>query len=188
MVTENPSQRNTATAAGQLPASPRLLVWRTLAFLVVFSALQLTWQKLSGSSLEELVIHTFTVRPAACLVNLFTPLVHAQAVHFSLIAPGGGLNILNGCDGLEALFLLISAFAIAPAPWRLRVVGLAAGLPVVFVVNQARILTLFYAYRTDHALFDPMHAIVAPIVVILIVAGYFYAWLAYCARRVPITA
>ena len=158
-----------------------------MAFLVIFAALQLTWQGLRDRALEDFIVHTCTVQPAAFLANLLTPSVHAQAVHSSIRAPGGGLNILNGCDGLEAMFLLIAAFAVAPGFWRPRLVGLAVGIPIVFLVNQARILGLFYAYRADHALFDPLHATVAPIVVILLVAGYFYTWLGY-AQRLTVTA
>jgi len=115
------------------------------------------------------------------LVNLLTPSVHVQAVEFTLRAPGGGLNILNGCEGMEALLLLFAAFAVAPLQWRSRLRGFLVGTLVVFAVNQARILTLFYAYRADHTLFDPLHSIVTPIGVVLAVAGYFYGWLVYSA-------
>jgi exosortase/archaeosortase family protein len=144
--------------------------------------LQLGWQSLRGTSVEYFIVHTCTVSPATSFANLLTPNVHARAVQFSIRAPGGGLNILNGCEGLEALFLLMAAFATAPLPWRSRALGLLVGVPVVFAVNQVRILALFYAYRSDQALFDPLHGIVAPIVMILLVAGYFYAWLGYSAR------
>jgi len=129
------------------------------------------------------VVHDATVRPAAWLVNLLTPDVQAKAVKFSLRAPGGGLNILNGCEGLDALFLLIAAFLVAPLSWRSRLVGLAFGVPFVFVVNQARILGLFYAYRADRTLFDPLHGMVAPIVVVLLVAFYYYVWVNHADRR-----
>jgi exosortase family protein XrtM len=158
-----------------------------LVFVFVFTALQLTWQSLRDTAVENFVIHTCTVVPAAFFLNRLTPEVHAEAVHFTLRAPGGGLNILNGCDGLEALFLLVAAFAVAPVSGRSRLTGLTAGVPIVFAVNQIRILALFYAYRVDPALFDSLHAMVAPILVILVVASYFYAWLAHSARRAPVS-
>ena len=146
-------------------------------FLAIFACLQLCWQSLQGGAVEYTLIHDVTVRPAAMLANWLTPDVHAQAIKFALRAPGGGLNILNGCEGLEALFLLCAAFAVAPLSWRPRVSGLLLGVAVVFVVNQARILLLFYAYRADHAWFDPLHATVTPIAVVLLVCAYFYTWL-----------
>jgi exosortase/archaeosortase family protein len=161
------------------------LTRRAVVFLLVFAVLQVGWQALRGSPVEHFVVHDATVWPAALFVNLLTPGVHAEAVEFSLRAPGGGLNILNGCEGIEALFLLFAAFAVAPLPWRSKLAGFSVGTLVVFAVNQLRILTLFYAYRADHALFDPLHSTVTPIAVVLVVAGYFYGWLVYAGPRPP---
>jgi exosortase/archaeosortase family protein len=158
---------------------------RALLFLAVFFAFQFGWEALRGSALEYVVVHDATVRPAAWLVNRLTPTVHAQAFKFTLHAPGGGLNILNGCEGTEALFLLCAAFVVAPLQWRSRLPGLLLGVVVVFAVNQARILLLFYAYRSDHALFDPLHSTVTPIAMVLLVASYFYAWLFIARRHAP---
>jgi exosortase/archaeosortase family protein len=163
------------------------IVARLVAFLGAFTLQQLAWQALRGSLVEWVVIHWGTVWPAALLINLMTPDAQARAVGFSLAAPGGGLNILNGCEGMEALFLLSAAFLVAPASWASRAKGLLLGAPVVFLVNQARILALFYAYRADASIFDPLHGTVTPIVVILIVTAYFYAWLLH-ARRVTVAA
>jgi exosortase/archaeosortase family protein len=159
------------------PSATRALVWRAAAFLVAFSVLQLGWQALRGSALEYFVIHTCTVVPATWLANHLTPGLGARAAGFSIHAPGGGLNVLNGCEGLEALFVLVAAFLIAPAPWRSRPLGLIGGALVVFVANQVRILVLFYAFRDERALFDPLHTLVTPLVLILAVACYFYVWL-----------
>lgn len=167
--------------ASESPPLP--LAWRAVGFLVTFSVLQLTWQALSGGRLEYFVIHTCTVRPAALIANLLTPGVQATASNYVLQAPGGGLDILNGCEGLEALFLVIAAFAVAPLGWRWRFAGAAVGVPVVFVVNQARILALFYAFRASPPLFDALHATVTPIAVVVLVCCYFYAWIAHASRR-----
>ena len=159
------------------------MIARAVAFLTLFALLQLGWQSLRGTAVERLIIHDCTVEPAAHLINLLTPSVHVQAVNFSLLSAGGGLNILNGCDGMEALILLAAAFAVVPIPWRQRLGGLLLGVAVVFMVNQVRILVLFYAFRAGQGWFDPLHATITPIAVILAVSAYFYAWLAYFSRR-----
>jgi exosortase family protein XrtM len=155
---------------------------RVLVFVAVFGALQLCWEASRGGSFEWMVIHDVTVQPASWLVNVLTPDAHASARKFTLSAGGGGINIINGCEGTEALFLLIAAFVVAPMSWRSRMAGLLLGVPVVFAVNQARILVLFYAYRYERSWFDPLHATVTPVVVILLIALYFYVWLARTAR------
>jgi len=157
-------------------------VWRAIAFAVVFATFQLGWQATRGTSLQRFVVHDVTLQVAAVLANRLTPGLKAQAVEYSLRAPGGGLNIVNGCEGTETLFTLWAAFTIAPLAWRLRLLGMLAGTVVVFAVNEARILTLFYAYRADHRLFDLLHGSVTPIVLILIVLAFFYAWLTVANR------
>lgn len=160
-----------------------LLVLRAIGFLVLFALLQFGWQSLHGTSAEYVVIHDFTVRPAAAIVNSLTPSVGVRSVGFSLEAPGGGLNIENGCEGLEAFFLLFAAFIVSPMRGRYRLGGLALGMVLVFAVNELRIVALFYAARADRALFDPLHADVAPVLVVLILCAYFYAWLDFATHR-----
>lgn len=157
------------------PTAPRP-GWRVLAaFLAVFALLQWGWGAARDTWLERLVIHDATVRPAAAAVRLLSPGIDAQPVGASIKAPGGGLNVLNGCEGTEVMFLLAAAFAAAPLPWRRRLAGLGVGLALVFLLNQGRILALFYSYRADRALFDALHTLVLPALLIALVALYFHA-------------
>ena len=157
------------------PQTPYPL-WLTIAiFLGLFFALQWLWSEARDTWIERIVIHEATVKPAAALVNLLTPDTNARPVAASIKAPGGGLNILNGCEGTEVMFLLIAAFAAVRLGWRQKLIGLGLGLALVFVLNQARILTLFYAFRNERSLFDLLHTTVLPAVLIAAVALYFYA-------------
>jgi exosortase/archaeosortase family protein len=151
-------------------------LWLTLTiFLGVFGVLQWAWGESRDTWIERLVIHEATVKPAAALVQVITPEANARPVAASIKAPGGGLNILNGCEGTEVMFLLVAAFAAVNLGWRHRLIGLALGLGLVFVLNQARILALFYAFRNERGLFDILHTTVLPAVLIAAVALYFYA-------------
>lgn len=157
------------------PRSPYPL-WLTLAiFLGVFAILQWAWGESRETWVERLVIHEATVKPAAAMVQLITPEANAKPVAASIKAPGGGLNILNGCEGTEVMFLLVAAFAAVRLGWRHKLTGLALGLVLVFALNQARILALFYAFRNERSLFDLLHTTVLPAVLIAAVALYFYA-------------
>jgi exosortase/archaeosortase family protein len=158
------------------------LLLRAGTFLLLFALLQVSWDQSRGGIFEYAVIHDGTVRPAAALVRLITPDIQATPTLYSVQAKGGGLNIRNGCEGIEALFLLLAAFAVAPIEWRRRITGVTVGIAVVFIVNQLRVLTLFYAWRADHSLFDVLHGTVTPIAVILLVSAYYYLWLASSAR------
>ena len=174
---------NTATGQTYLPdglcGTPQSQtpypLWLTLAiFVSVFALLQWGWSEARDTWIERLIIHQATVKPAAALVQWITPAAQARPVAASIKAPGGGLNILNGCEGTEVMFLLIAAFSAVRLGWRQRLLGLGLGLILIFVLNQARILALFYAYRNDRRLFDLLHTAVLPAVLIAAVALYFY--------------
>lgn len=164
---------------------PRPLWLQALLFGAVFVLLQSGYGAVRSTWAERLVIDTLTVKTAAWSIHTITPEVAVEAVGTRLKAPGGGINIINGCEGTEVLFLLIAAFASAQLPWRARLGGLLAGTLLVFVLNQGRILALFYAYRSDKALFDLLHGTVAPLLLIALSALFFLFWLARYGAAAP---
>jgi exosortase/archaeosortase family protein len=157
------------------PLPPRSLLVALLIFMAVFVLLQWGWEAVRGTALERLVVDQATVMPAAGLVRWLTPAIQARAVASSIKAPGGGINILNGCEGVEVMFLLLAALAAVRISWRRRLVAILLGLGLVFALNQARIVTLFYAFRADRQLFDLLHTTLLPVVLVALTAAYFYA-------------
>jgi exosortase/archaeosortase family protein len=153
-----------------------LPLWRPLAvFLLSFFLLQLGWNHARGSQLERWVIDYATVHTSVVLINTLTPQVAAAARGPSIYARDGGINVRNGCEGTEILFLLVAALLAYPFSWRLRLVGAVAGAAYVFVINQVRLLALFYSFRSDRILFDQLHGVVAPFVLILCTLLFFIA-------------
>jgi exosortase family protein XrtM len=148
-----------------------------LIFLAMFFGLQWAWEQAHETAVERLVIDQATVKPSAWLAGLITPEINPYADGARLKAQGGGINILNGCEGTDVLFLLIAAFSVAPLFLRQRLWGLLLGVLLVYVFNQIRILALFYAWRTDRGLFEMLHGYLAPLVLVTLVGIYFHLWL-----------
>jgi exosortase family protein XrtM len=159
------------------------MIRRVVLFVVVFSVLQLAWQASTESSAARIFVEKTIVAPAAFAINLATPAAKAYASGSHLRSPGGGINIINGCDGMELLFLLSAGFMVAPLAWRSRILGVLAGIPLIYILNQIRILALFYSNRSDPNLFDSLHGFVAPLGMVLLIAAYFYVWV-FRAQRV----
>ena len=155
------------------------MIGRAVIFVIIVAALQLGWHQLEGSSVQKLLIDQGVVAPAAQLARLMTPEIAVHARGKQLLEPSGGLNIVNGCDGMETLFLLFAGFAIAPLGARARLVGIVSGIPVVYVLNQARILALFYAHHYDDRLFELLHGLVTPALMVVAVTAFFYLWLRF---------
>lgn len=150
--------------AGRQSRRPLWLL--ALVFAIVVVLLQWGWGAARGTAIERAVIDDATVMTVASMINTWTPEAQALAVGASIKAPGGGINILNGCEGTEVLFLLIAGLVAYPMSWRWRAIGTVAGMAYVFVLNQLRLLALFYSYRTDRTLFDLLHGLIAPMLLI----------------------
>jgi exosortase/archaeosortase family protein len=146
-------------------------------FLLSYVILQTLYAHSSGTIIEQFFLETAGSQPAAALIDLMRPALDARAVGGRISAPGGGINISNGCEGTDLYFLLIAAFAAVALPWRRRGIGLGLGLILAFALNQIRIVALFHAYRADRGLFDLLHTSAAPLFLVLALALYFHAWL-----------
>ncbi len=145
--------------------------------MVVFAGLQALYGAAKGTWVERFIIDQATVKTAAWIIDKADPQVMVQPVGTRLRAPGGGINILNGCEGMDMLCLMIAAMLIAPLSWKAKLTGVVAGTCFIFVINQARIVALFYSFRTNTAVFEMLHGLVAPLVLITAAGIFFTLWL-----------
>lgn len=166
-----------STSRPDEPDPLRGFLRRAVFFLLVFMALQAGWEATRGSWIERLWVHDLTVRGAVVLINLLTPEARALPQAARIVAPGGGLNVLFGCEGTDVMFLLAAALLVFPLPARARLAGLLGGLVWVYALNQLRILALFYSFRADRGLFDLLHTTAAPLLMIALTGLFFHLWL-----------
>ncbi len=148
-----------------------------LLFLATFFILQYAWEMARGTGLEHFIIDDITVRPSAWIIDTLWPGSAVRAEGHRLVAPAGRLNVLNGCEGLETLFLLLAAFIAYPFGWRTRLLGMALGTGLVFVLNQARIVTLWAAFLNDKVLFGLLHGTILPLTLVAACLAYFLVFL-----------
>lgn len=168
------------------PAPQGVLLLRfALTFGLVFFLLQWGYQALADTAAYRFYIEQLTVRPSAFVIQLIAPQDNVTAQGHRLLWPGGRLNILNGCDGAEAIELLLAAFVAVAGTWRMKLSGMAIGLGLIYVMNQVRLVALYFAMRHDKALFELIHGLAGPLVIIAL-ATLFFAW--WIAPREPQTA
>lgn len=178
--------RELPTHNAALPNAPRLgnrLIWQLIIFIMVYLLLASLYSQAADTQLQRLFLETLGSQPAAALLGVLNPNIGIHAEGARIMATGGGLNIRNGCEGVDLFILLTAAFAASALGWRQRMMGWTLGLLLVFCANQLRICLLFYAYRNNLALFDLLHTLAAPIALILFVALYFQVWLNYCRAQ-----
>ncbi|MFL6245227.1 MAG: exosortase H [Thermoanaerobaculia bacterium] len=92
-----------------------------------------------------------------------------------------GVNINNGCNGVEAMLILLASIVAFPASMKARAVGLLLGAIVVQILNLIRIITLYLLGAYQPRLFDLFHTAIWQIVIILAAIGFFLVWSARVA-------
>lgn len=92
------------------------------------------------------------------------------------------IEIVAGCNGLEAVAILIAALFAFPASWRQRFIGLGIGFLAIQVLNLVRIISLFYMGMWDMRWFDWFHEYLWQALIILDALLVWLLWLRWIAR------
>lgn len=119
------------------------------------------------------------------LVLLGSSIIGLQASAVGSVVTFGGkfsFDVERGCTGIAVAFALASAILAYPAPKKARLLGVLVGVPFVFVVNIARLVTMGWAGVRSPDLFDLLHLFVWQVMVILMAGLGFYAWVRLNAR------
>src|SRR3954463_14692199 len=93
-----------------------------LVFLLVLAG---SFTLLAWTPVNDHVIEPFTgaiARASGATLNLLGQ--HVTRDGTVLRSPRFGVNIRNGCNGVEAMVILLAAIVAFPASWRARLIGL----------------------------------------------------------------
>ena len=89
---------------------------------------------------------------------------------------GFAVSIEAGCNGIEATIVLVAAIFAFPAPWREKLVGLAAGIVAVQGLNVVRVISLFYLGQWNMQVFEWAHLYVWQALIMLDVLVVWLVW------------
>ena len=103
-------------------------------------------------------------------------------------ATGFGVTIVAGCNGVEATLILVAALVAYPAPWRSRLLGLAAGIVAIQGLNLVRVVSLFYLGQWSLPAFEFAHLYVWQALIMLDVLIVWLLWLRTLPREARGTA
>lgn len=68
-----------------------------------------------------------------------------------------GVEMQDGCNGVNVTILLWSAMLAFPATWKMKALGLGAGTLLILAVNTVRFISLFYLGQYSMAWFEFAH-------------------------------
>jgi exosortase H (IPTLxxWG-CTERM-specific) len=127
------------------------------------------------------VIEPFTgqiVRASAGVLRVLGEGTWASGTQIT--SPTFAVDVKNGCNGVEAMLLLVAAMLAFPATARQRLLGLAAGMAVIQIANLIRVVSLFWLGVHYRSVFELFHAAIWQTALILLSVVFFILW----SRRV----
>ena len=93
------------------------------------------------------------------------------------------VDIKNGCNGLEAIILVVAAMVAFPASARARILGILGGFLFVQSFNVLRLATLVWIGEHHRELFELFHVAIMQTLVILVSVAFFVYWSRNVATR-----
>lgn len=155
-------------------------------FFIYFIIIQvlLFATELSNAAQERLII-PFTEAIAwisSSLIQVFDDRVSSEGIVIRNLDNGFAVAIQAGCNGVEALIVLVAAIIAFPSPWKHKLIGIIAGFFAVEILNLVRIISLFYLGQWNFKIFEWAHLYIWEALIMLDVLILFLIWLRYLPR------
>jgi len=122
---------------------------------------------------------------SAWLIKLFDSEVHSYGKIIQSTANGFAVSIERGCNGIEAVIILIAALAAFPSTWKQKLVGFCAGFIAIQLLNLVRIISLFYMGQWSMVWFEWFHLYLWQALIIIDALVVWLLWLRWISRRRP---
>ena len=84
--------------------------------------------------------------------------------------------IVNECTGIISMIILLCAFFSYPCKIKGKLLGIAIGMPTLFLLNLIRVVTLFYIGTFLPNFFETTHILVWQSIMILAVIAIWIVW------------
>jgi len=147
-----------------------------LLFLGIAALLMGLYYAMPTALVENGIVRVFTVIPSGFLLDWLTPDYRVTTAGTRILSPVASLNVLKGCEGTEALLLLYASMIAMWRPLKATCVGILVGTALIFVLNQIRIVSLYFVAAYHPSYFELIHGFLAPLLIIAFVALFFLYW------------
>jgi exosortase/archaeosortase family protein len=108
---------------------------------------------------------------------------NAIALENELLVPGFTLSIWEACDVVQPLGIFAAAVLASPVAGGLRLIGVLGGTLLLFLLNQMRILSLYFTGIHHPAAFDAMHTEVWQGLFIVVSLALWLLWAQWSIRQ-----
>ena len=135
---------------------------------------------------DEYVILPFTAaiaKVSVWLVGMFDPHAIAYGKILQSTSNNFAISIERGCNGVEAVIILVSAMLAFPASWKHKLAGIGIGFVAIQLLNLVRIISLFYLGQWNRVWFDWFHLYLWQALIVLDALVVFLLWLRWLPRE-----
>ena len=139
---------------------------------------------LNSSPVHKSVIEPFTTFIALIsskILNLLGTQVTVSGTHIS--SGGFGINIVDGCNGVFTTAILVAGIVAYPSKIKEKIIGILVGFPAIFIVNQLRVISLFYLGRSKPTVFEEVHVYAWQPIIILFAIFVWDFWARHFVRK-----
>ena len=153
-----------------------------LLLLVLFNGISQIEQRYSGQYID--IPYTSLVTAGAVGVgNLCMPFTISRRGPVTLSADDGvAVVVRGGCNGIEAVFLLLAGVLAFPVAWGSRARALLIYLPALFFLNLLRVLMLLWVLQSMPEHMDIFHYQIGQAIMVLFVMLF---WIHFVRRSAP---
>jgi exosortase H (IPTLxxWG-CTERM-specific) len=125
---------------------------------------------------------------SAFLLQSFDSSVVASGKVLANLKSGFSVSVEAGCNGIEAVIVLLAAMLAFPAPWRHKIAGILIGALTIQVMNLVRVISLFYIGQWSRDAFVWMHLYVWQALIMLDVLVVWLVWIRMLPRAASTSA
>ena len=155
-------------------------------FLVFMGVLALLFAFEISTFGEEYFVLPFTdglAQISAWLIKLFDSNVHSYGKIIQSSTNGFAVSIERGCNGIEAVIILIAALAAFPSTWGQKLVGFGFGFIAIQLLNLVRIISLFYMGQWSMVWFEWFHLYLWQALIIIDALVVWLVWLRWISKQ-----
>jgi hypothetical protein len=127
----------------------------------------------------------FLATVSSSIVQLFDANVHAYGDIIQDTKTMVAIQIAPGCNGVEAMIILLAAIVAFPAPIFYKLKGLFFGFLAIQLLNLVRIISLFYLLQWNQTWFEWFHLYLWQALIILDALIVWLIWLRYLPKKRP---
>lgn len=92
------------------------------------------------------------------------------------------VEVIAGCTGQFTMMILAAMILAFPSRWKTKLLGMVAGIALIFVLNLFRLVTLFLIGNHYPQLFEEAHLFVWQTITICVALIFWYAWARHALR------